>query len=166
MSEILDFSIRTNPRVRLLVAGDFNVHFNKTDDYNAMRVTQLFWSFGFTQLINEATHNKGNCLDNIFSNFLVNDVDNVVMSFSDHKAQIVKIGESVVEEGASMTRRYSQNEYSDFMRYLSLETWQDVYGAGGAELKYENFHTAFHYYYDVSFALKPKSSRNKYRGDQ
>jgi len=40
----------------VVVCGDFNVHFDQTDDVNAARLDQLLQSFGYVQHVSEPTH--------------------------------------------------------------------------------------------------------------
>ena len=48
---------------RLLVVGDFNVHFDKTNDQNTRMFRDAIDSLNLNQHINEPTHQKGHTLD-------------------------------------------------------------------------------------------------------
>lgn len=63
MSRVLNFEEKIGPKFRILVTGDFNVHYNRVNDINTQKVIQLFLLYGLKQLTYEATHEKGNCID-------------------------------------------------------------------------------------------------------
>lgn len=71
---------------RVLLVGDFNVLFN-TDDRGAARLTDLLGTYGFSSQVHTSTRGN-NCLDNIFTNFLLDSSELVVCDngLSDHKA--------------------------------------------------------------------------------
>ena len=68
---------------KIVVVGDFNVHFNK-DDQNAKRLCDVFAEYGLFSNFSEPTR-CGNCLDNVFSNVRDNLANAPVdFLFSDH----------------------------------------------------------------------------------
>lgn len=52
----------------LILVGDFNVHFEKTDSRDTFLLSDLASSFGLSQLINGSTHKHGHTLDLVFLN--------------------------------------------------------------------------------------------------
>lgn len=84
MEYILEYTQNFNSDTYIFLVGYFNVHFNNKNDTNTQKVTQLFMTFGLQQIIKEKTHNKGNCLDNIFSNQDSTTTLTGTTGFSDH----------------------------------------------------------------------------------
>lgn len=76
---------------RIILAGDFNVHFN-TDQTEALHLGDTLRSFGFEQTITAATR-SGACLDNIFVNFCRDTFSAGVVdvSISDHLGQELEL---------------------------------------------------------------------------
>ena len=52
----------------LLLTGDFNVHYEKTEDCNVKGLMYLASSYGLTQFVSGPTHRQGHTLDLIFAN--------------------------------------------------------------------------------------------------
>lgn len=76
---------------RVVIAGDFNVHFG-TDSIECMDLCGMLGSFGFSRTIMDATRGE-NCIDNIFVNFEVEDcqIGQHDTDFSDHRAQWINL---------------------------------------------------------------------------
>ena len=51
-----------------LLVGDFNVHFEKTNSPDAIKLENLLSSFGLTQHVSGSTHKKGHTIDLLFCN--------------------------------------------------------------------------------------------------
>ena len=52
---------------QLIVAGDFNIHYDSTDNQHTWKFLDLLNSMNLQQSVEEATHNKGHILDLIIT---------------------------------------------------------------------------------------------------
>ena len=71
----------------LLLTGDFNVHFEKTEESDVKRLMYLTSSYGLTQFVTGPTRTSGHTLDLIFANSYYFDIGNVeaqCYNLSDH----------------------------------------------------------------------------------
>lgn len=113
---------------KLIIAGDFNVHFNTTDP-SAMRVCDLLSSFGLGQTVREPTRGLA-CLDNIFANTLIEVCTHgtVDVGVSDHWGQLVrfKFYEYYNFLDKKTFRPITQHGQNSFYKLLSEETWNFV----------------------------------------
>ena len=78
----------------LVLTGDFNIHFEKANDPEAIRFRDLIDSCNLTQHVREATHLKGHLLDLLVTRTSENTVDCVKLSdpgISDHSAVHFKL---------------------------------------------------------------------------
>lgn len=166
LSKALNSIEKMNSKIRILLAGDFNVHFNNPEDQNNLKVVQMLLSYRLDQLFNEQTHVKGNCLDNIFCNFAISGVTNIPLGVSDHYAQIVVLKSEmsgVKHNNCIFGRKYGERQHVSFESYLNREQWREVYNATTSELKYMEFHNTLIYYHKISFTTTMKqqtSTRN------
>jgi len=74
---------------RLLIVGDFNIHFDNSNDATARQFLNLLDSFDLVQHVSEKTHANGHTLDLVISNAInhfVNDVKTTDPAISDHLA--------------------------------------------------------------------------------
>jgi len=71
----------------VIVAGDVNVHLERTDDTNSRRFTDLLTSFGLQSRVQTATHDHGGWLDIVATRLdLTSPVVEVIdPGFSDHR---------------------------------------------------------------------------------
>ena len=54
-------------KCQIVIAGDFNIHVERNDDRDAVRLLDLFASFDCTQHVHEPTHARGGTLDHVFT---------------------------------------------------------------------------------------------------
>lgn len=113
---------------KLILTGDFNVHFNTTDP-SAMQLCDLLGSFGLRQTVHEPTRGLA-CLDNIFANILVEVCTHgaVDVGISDHRGQLVgfKFYEYYSFLDSKTFRPITQHGQNSFYQLLSEETWSFV----------------------------------------
>lgn len=79
---------------KLLIAGDFNIHVDNFDDFNANRFKELLECTGFTQHVNDSTHIHGHTLDLIITRsteLLLKGNPAVDRLFSDHFSIICEL---------------------------------------------------------------------------
>ena len=111
---------------RVILVGDFNVRFGTTDA-RAVRISDLFASYGYIQTNYTATRGN-NCLDNMFINFSHEQfTTNVVDTrLSDHLAQILSVtAESVRDSGYErrVVRPMSALGRFNFFKCLAALSW-------------------------------------------
>ena len=164
MTSVLEFSETFDSSTAILLTGDFNVHFNNINDPNTQKVTQLFLTFGFQHLINEPTHKKGNCLDNIFCNLNSDciNVDVIQTGLSDHSGIIAEFKNCVVNISKSkLVKSYGYNNIEAFNAYLKNENWSEVYLGKTSEVKYNSFENTFIHYYNICFPMVKRQIKQK-----
>lgn len=164
MYNILIYTETLDTETKILLVGDFNVHFNDVNSANTQKLVQLVMSFGLEQRIFDDTrlsHNdKGNCLDNIFSNFHCSNATIVELGISDHNGQLLELTDCIISKDINRenNRKYSINNINTFKYYLEKERWVEVYQVDSAEDKYNAFHSTFMHYYNMCFPLTPKGN--------
>ena len=71
----------------LLIVGDFNIHIDSNENYDAIKLSELLQSFSLTQHVQVPTHSSGHILDLIITrktDDLVSSVPRAGCLFSDH----------------------------------------------------------------------------------
>ena len=71
----------------LLIVGDFNIHIDSNENYDAIKLSELLQSFSLTQHVQVPTHSSGHTLDLIITrktDDLVSSVPRAGCLFSDH----------------------------------------------------------------------------------
>ena len=73
-------------RTPVTLTGDINIHFERTEDADACRITEIFTSFGLQQFVDLPTHERGGILDVIVAPYDEPPTDVVVedVDLSDH----------------------------------------------------------------------------------
>lgn len=76
-----------DPRYSLVLTGDFNIHFEKSDQSNVKELVDLTSSFGLKQFVSGPTNNFGHTIDLLFANCLIFDIEDIkptCYNLSDH----------------------------------------------------------------------------------
>ena len=60
--------LQVDPSNPIILVGDFNFHFEKSNKPDVMRLTDVMSSLGFSQFVCGPTHRKGHTLDLLFAN--------------------------------------------------------------------------------------------------
>lgn len=146
------------PDKYFVIAGDFNVHFERADK-DCSELCQLLSCYGLVGHINGITRpSSGSQLDNIFSNVNSDEVKGSihVTNISDHYGQIVYINTFKNRQNITYIkkRHFTDVNVNTFKNYLKLESWSDVYNTHGASEGFKVFHSILLYYFDISFPLK------------
>ena len=122
LSEFL--SIITTEFDSLIIAGDFNIHIDKSEDKRAKELSALLDVFGLQQHVKHPTHNRGHILDLIFTKGL--NIFNVIVTdiaLSDHSCIFFDMSISPVTQILSETitkRHFNENTNALFMEAISL----------------------------------------------
>lgn len=77
-------------KYKLLLNGDFNIHFDRRADEKTQQFTDLINSFGLEIMIDSPTRGSS-CLDNIFLNFPGSKAYTLDLNISDHLAVVAEI---------------------------------------------------------------------------
>lgn len=128
LSLALETITSKNKTKKIIVTGDFNVHFN-TNERNTLLVLNIFISFGFYPIINQNTR-KNHCLDNIFINFNNSNFNWKILDtrLSDHLGILLSINDTSPK---SAYRRINYRPISDtglycLNRYLQNTNWNFI----------------------------------------
>ena len=102
----------------ILLAGDFNIHFD-TSDSNSTKFKELLSSYGLIQHINEPTHRSGHCIDFVITrDFPTPFVSNIIVNpgFSDHFSILANLNlkRPSVPKMKITTRRLKCIDYDKF----------------------------------------------------
>lgn len=114
LSRVLEVITSKNKTKKIIVTGDFNVHFD-INEKNTLLVLNTFTSFGFYPIINKNTR-KSHCLDNIFINF-----NNIIFNWnildtrlSDHLGILLSLSDT---KQRSACRRINYRQISEIGLY-------------------------------------------------
>ena len=98
------FSIITTEFDSLVIAGDFNIHVDNSEDNRAKELSVLLDVFGLQQHVKHPTHNRGHILDLIITKGL--NISNVIVTdiaLSDHSCIFFDVSTSPVIQNISET---------------------------------------------------------------
>lgn len=144
-----------SPDKSLIVAADFNFHF-ELNDAHSVSLCQLLLCYGLVPHINGVTRPKSNAqLDNVFSNMEGIQGDIYVTDISDHYAQLINTSFPINSKQLKQVRRrrFSDGNILTFRGYLERERWLEVYDACEPCEKFNKFNLTFKYYFDISFPI-------------
>ena len=158
----------------MFVCGDFNYNFLNPNDKNVSDVTNLFSSYGFTQVVkNNFSRVQGNSktlIDNIFTNINFDKLNIITIDpgLSDHCSQMVTFKADKVDINCKTihTRMFTNGNINYFKTLLSNELWVDMYDSASVKTKFTKFFSKFSILYNLAFPIKvievkndPKSNR-------
>lgn len=148
-----------SPGSYLILSGDFNVDFSVQND-RTRSILQLLRSFDLKPHVRGMTRVSSvssTQVDNIFSNFIESDVTCLVhvSDVSDHYGQILQFKAPLeLNRMINIKRRYfNENNISNFVSNLRMETWHHLDDKTGVDGKYDAFFRVLYYHFDVSFPL-------------
>lgn len=150
MYEVLEFV--TVHDVYLVVGGDYNVNFRE-NSMNTQDIRNLFMSFGLHPNFYDCTRAQGRsqtCIDNIFTNFSVDNSEIKDLYLSDHKAQFISFKSNIktIQETKTI-RNTSMSNKNKFFNYLSSETWSDLLITTDPNKAVNIFYNTLNYYYEI-----------------
>lgn len=156
----------------IIITGDFNIDFNKTDDKSRL-VTDLLDSYGIIGLVTEPTRvtpTSSSRIDNIFSNLPSNAVECEIIKscISDHYSQKLSIRNFSINNKKPLKvskRLFNENNLNAFRFHLNKETWASIYTGTEVNRMSDDFLGIFQHYFDTSFPKLPtykKHVRKKY----
>lgn len=163
------------PSTSAIICGDFNVHFEDTQSQDAIKIVNLFSSFGLNKTIDGYTridNNKKSTIDNIFTTFNVSLVQARVIhcDISDHFMQLVSVpcmSNHYYQCRQSFTlKRFFTREsnINNFCSSLSLINWNLIFRMGcPLDAEFGRFFAVFQDAVDASFPLEkcyPKKTIN------
>ena len=85
--ELNGLILQLDPCNPIIISGDFNFHFEKSELPEVGRLADVMSSHGFTQFVSGPTHKKGHTLDLLFANnhyFKFDDINPIDFNISDH----------------------------------------------------------------------------------
>ena len=108
----------------LVMAGDFNVHFDNTLDKYAKELTVILETFGLSQHVQGPTHNRGHTLDLVITKGLdISSVSVVDVALSDHFSVFFHISTApqTPANGAIVKKRHFNEKTTEmFIKAISL----------------------------------------------
>lgn len=140
---------------KLILCGDFNVHFNNVFDRSAGALCDLLATYGFQQRIHEPTRNQ-NTVDNIFLNFdPLNEKTSICKcAFSDHHGQLVSMdipGKNVLKSSRKV-RPLTKRGFNVFHSILNNLKWDFIKDSNiKVNDVFNTFHQNFVDSYRISF---------------
>ena len=110
-----------SPTVRIIVGGDFNVHFS-TNTNRALEVVNMMNSFDLHKTIFQPTR-LNSTIDNIFTNVRNYEVGHMKANISDHEAQLLEFSliNPLSNEPRTFGRRFTRNNTRQFLNALLQE---------------------------------------------
>ena len=68
------------------IIGDFNLHFNKPEDFYVSKFINILNTFNLTQHISTPTHTSGNTIDFLITSFIINihNLSTIKFDYSDY----------------------------------------------------------------------------------
>ena len=126
--DLLLSRLQTGSNTKILIGGDFNVHFN-ANNVVAQRVVDSFRVHGFNGLVEFCTR-RNNTIDNVFTNTDILSVETFPVAFrSDHTGVAVRLPVSVAEDGRrepSFVRPITGAGMVLFSRGLAAVDWRSM----------------------------------------
>ena len=105
---------------KILIAGDFNFHFDVTDDPDTVKLQDLLETCNMTQFIKEPTHISGHTLDLVVTRSSDNLIHSVEVGtfFSDHNAVHckLKLNKPAYAKNQVAYRKLKKIDHADFNR--------------------------------------------------
>lgn len=142
----------------IVLCGDFNINL-LVNSHNSLKLCQTLDSFGLKRHIYLPTRigvSSESCIDNIFSNFHIDDVNSTVKNahVSDHLCQLISWNKlpPKVHSYVSCTKRiFNAHNKTYFKELIKKETWVNN---NTPDLLVSNFIGTFKYHFDIAFPLK------------
>jgi len=162
---VLKFVASRNRGADIVICGDFNINILQENEIskdfcNLMLSYNLHYNFNKPTRITAGTQT---CIDNIFTNFKVNEAEIINSDLSDHTAQVIKISAKLNDMGKGkrahiIKRRLTAKNIAIFKSKLEGETWDSLYESDMSEpdvnLKYKSFLNTVQYHFQNSFPLR------------
>ena len=85
--ELNGLLLQIDPSNPIILVGDFNFHFERSDIREVRCLSGVMSSLGFSQFVSGPTHKKGHTLDLLFANdfyFKFDDINSIDYNISDH----------------------------------------------------------------------------------
>lgn len=124
----------TKKQKKLIIAGDFNINVlenNSTKD--KYELIQLMNSHNMVMNFNKPTRitkTSATCIDNIFTNFIIDSSQIIEPGLADHTAQIIKFTVPIVKSGKKIithTRKFNKQNLGKFNNLLNTQDWSPVF---------------------------------------
>lgn len=181
-SNVFEFLVRLNLLVlrisrkfkNIVIAGDLNINILE-DSKESREFKSLIRSHGIAYIVDFPTRyceTTKTCIDNILTNIPKNmlQVEGLVTHLSDHDAQTLvidlPISNVTTNNVTYYKRKFSDSNKALFLKFLSHESWLDVYNST-IEDKFDTFFSIFYYYFDLCFPkLKCRQIKRKKIGYQ
>lgn len=147
-----------NKRYQYIICGDININFFVNSTYK-QSLQNFFASYNIVHHINMATRISqfsSTCIDNIFSNCRVNNVQVNNSYLSDHTYQICKFIINIKEEQNTkhvFKRNFNQNNIQTFINLISRESWEGMYMSEDFQDKFDAFYQTFCHHYNCAFPI-------------
>ena len=154
-----------NKKHSYILAGDVNVNFLENCSEKRSLIN-FFSSYNMIHHIDCATRitrYSNTCIDNIFSNCLMNNVEVLHSYLSDHTYQVCKFSMAVNEQNNSncvYRRNFNDSNLKTFQNLIAKENWQEIYDANGFNTKFEIFNSTFTYYFNCAFPITKIKMKN------
>jgi Reverse transcriptase (RNA-dependent DNA polymerase) len=149
-------------RLPVFVCLDSNINL-LTHSSTAANYSNIYSSYGFTQLILKATRIQGNSttlIDHILTNAPITSINTGVIlnDISDHFPvfAIIPVKGTRAREGQILTRKITTEKLRNFKNQLESLSWEDVLSCNDADIAYEHFFSDFKTLFDLNF---PPTSR-------
>lgn len=156
----------------VVIAGDFNVHFQRESDARRQQLSDLIGTYNLQATFNDpsrVTATTASCLDNILTNRLTYETATLNAGVSDHLAQMLSLpisSSQQVEGRATYRRNFKKTNVEMFADHLANQDWNSVYAADGADNKCRTFMKAIQALVEVCFPItlmKSRPTKNFYR---
>lgn len=141
---ILNYIFQKYVNFKIIVGGDFNINLLDVNNNCTVGFLDLLNTFNLFQCIFEATRvtdQSSTLIDNIFYNS-ENNYKSYVLStaLSDHKAQILCVGNTVCERESCASRQiFSKGKLGHFKSEVEQIDWSEIYQSKCVNRAYNSF---------------------------
>lgn len=167
LSDLLDIIQDKFGNYKVIIAGDFNIHMENSNNNTTNMFLNLLLSHNFSQTIFQPTRftqNTQSILDNIFINFNSQHTGEVIKTaLSDHEGQLLKIDvetPNYINKNKIKQRIFSDVKLNHFKYELRNINWNDIYIYEDPNLAYSHFFNKIKFVFEKLFPKKTIRFKN------
>lgn len=159
-------NIATSKFTNVIVMGDFNINFHKTNQTATNQMLDLTSSYHLKPVITQSTR-KQNCIDNVFTPIALKIGKHLAFqpAISDHEALEVELHLPNTIHGDDANevtyRNYSAKNKTRFLNNLLQESWSAVYNSEDPNICWQHINNLLEQQVQNNFPIETKSLKKQ-----
>lgn len=147
-----------NVKCKYIICGDININFLVNSPYkqNLINICAAYNIVHHITVATRISQYSSTCIDNIFSNCVVNNAHVHNSYLSDHTYQICNFKLDVKREQSikyTFKRNFNDNNIQIFINKISSEHWEGLHTSDSFQKKFDAFYETFCYHFNCTFPI-------------